>query len=74
MPNWTNPEETEANLLDKADRALHFLGAQHCTQPHDDCRPGACDCDGMHDALAYALERYRETHTDAPAPKKYLIR
>ena len=38
---------------------LAHLGAAVCPRVDADCRPGACDCDGAHDALDYALAKYR---------------
>jgi hypothetical protein len=38
-----------------AQALLLHLGASLCPRLDADCRPGACNCDGMHDALDSAL-------------------
>lgn len=46
-----------------AEALLPWLGVSDCLlrdAGEDECRPGACDCDGAHDALAYAIGLYRE--------------
>jgi hypothetical protein len=47
-----------AGVAAAAAALLPHLGASSCPRVDADCRPGACDCDGAHDALAHALSLY----------------
>lgn len=49
-----------------AEALIPYLSAGQCHMPYDDCRPGACNCDGTHDALAYALTKFRNDDSAWP--------
>lgn len=56
---WTDA----AGVGAAAEALLPHLSASGCPRYDGDCRPGACNCDGAHDALKYAIKLYDENQT-----------